>query len=60
LHDTARADRSDVLSAACADIVGPAALHSLKSQVSRPPYEVEWVAKAVEARNARWVGLGKT
>jgi hypothetical protein len=60
LYDTARADLSDVLSAACADIVGPEAFHSLKSQVLRPPYEVEWVAKAVEARNARWVGLGKT
>jgi hypothetical protein len=40
LYDTARADPSDVLSAACAaDIVGPDAFHSLKSQVSRPPYE---------------------
>ena len=39
LYDTARADHSDVLSAACADIVGPEAFHSLKSQVLRPPYE---------------------
>jgi hypothetical protein len=60
LHDTARADLSDVLSAACADVVGPEALHSPKSQVLRPPHGVEWVAKAAEARNTRWVSPGKT
>ena len=41
LYDTARADLTDVPSAACADIVGPEAFHGLKFQVLRPPYEAE-------------------